>query len=280
MRELDLDALAGGRPRRRRGRRRRRRGRSRSRGRASRGARAPGGGLRTGRAPRAAARAAATGRPRAARGSARDARGRARGRAPSPRAEPLAGALRARPGARRGRGRRDARPRSGSARARRRRGRRAARPARGRRPRRPGPGTTATARTTRSSLNGSRSSKLPPPRARITTSTPSHAREPRQRRDDRGRRRRPLDAGLGDDEAHGGVAGRDRGDDVASRRGLDARQQPDRAREARQPALALGREQALLGERCAGAARAPRRGRPHRRARSSPTRKLSSPRAS
>ena len=45
--------------------------------------------------------------------------------------------------------------------------------------------------------------------------------------------------------AHRGEAGRDRGDDVAARRRVDARDEADAAREPRQRPLPLGREEAL-----------------------------------
>ena len=71
----------------------------------------------------------------------------------------------------RARGRRACRPSWASTHACRQRGRKEACPARVRPPTRPGHGQPATARTRRSSLNGSRSSKLPPPRVSTITST-------------------------------------------------------------------------------------------------------------
>ena len=64
-------------------------------------------------------------------------------------------------------------------------------------------------------------------------------RERVERARDRDGRERALHPRLRDDEPHGGKAGRDRGDDIAARSGIDAGQEADRAREARQPALAL-----------------------------------------
>ena len=106
----------------------------------------------------------------------------------------------------------------------------------------------ATARTTRSSLKGRRSSKLPPPRARTTTSTSGCSVERAQRGDDRAGGALALDARLADDDPRPGEAGADRRDEVAAGGGVRTREDPDRARKARQRALALGREEALRGE--------------------------------
>ena len=59
---------------------------------------------------------------------------------------------------------------------------------------------------------------------------------------------RALHARLGDDDVGGGEAGADAGHDVAPRRCVGTRDDADRAREARQRALALGREQPLGGQ--------------------------------
>ena len=99
-----------------------------------------------------------------------------------------------------------------------------------------------------SSLNGSRSSKLPPPRATMTTSTAGWAATRRERRGDPAAGARALDAGLGDDDVGGRKPRADARDDVAAGGRVRARDDADGAREARQRALALGREQALGGE--------------------------------
>ena len=108
-----------------------------------------------------------------------------------------------------------------------------------------GTGQAANARTTVSSLKGSRSSKLPPPRVTMTTSTSGMGRDATERVGDAPARARALDARLGDDDVSRGEAGADAGDDVALRRGVRARDDADGPREPRQGALALGREQPL-----------------------------------
>ena len=89
----------------------------------------------------------------------------------------------------------------------------------------------------RSSLNGSRSSKLPPPRERTITSTPGAAAELAQRLDHRARRVRALDVRLGDEDAGGREAAADRGDDVFLGSGIVAGDEADPAREERQRTL-------------------------------------------
>ncbi len=106
----------------------------------------------------------------------------------------------------------------------------------------------ATARTTASSLNGRRSSKLPPPRARTTTSTSGWPASCCERGDDRCRGALPLHARLADDDLRRREARADRRDEVAASCGVGAGEDPDRARDARQPALPLGREEPLGGE--------------------------------
>ena len=73
-------------------------------------------------------------------------------------------------------------------------------------------------------------------------------RDAPQRRGDAAAGARALDAGLGDDDVGGREPGLDAGDDIAAGGRIGARDDADRAREARQRALALGREQALGGE--------------------------------
>jgi hypothetical protein len=109
-----------------------------------------------------------------------------------------------------------------------------------------GTGHAAIARTSRSSLNGSRSSKLPPPRAITTTSTPSRHRAPSA--STTRPRARALHVGLGDEHVRRREAGRDDGQDVALRGGVVAGHEPDPPRQERQRPLALGGEQPLRGE--------------------------------
>ena len=108
-----------------------------------------------------------------------------------------------------------------------------------------GTGHAATARTSRSSLNGSRSSKLPPPRASTITSTPGCAQSARSASTIALRRPRALDVRLGDEHVRRGEARLDRRDDVALRGGVVAGDEPDPARQERQRALPLGGEEAL-----------------------------------
>ena len=221
--ELDVDRVART-PTLPRGRRALlRRERSRSHDRALRAARAPAAARPCGRA--------------AERRRSRSRRGAARRRSPCAResasislelcahreAQPTPGRVECRPRARRDSGRRARRPRSASLRGHRRRDRRAACPARGRRRRRPGPVDAATARTTASSLNGSRSSKLPPPRASTIDVDFRMRRERAERSDDRARGALSLHARLADDDLHSREA-------VADRRARDrrVRQRPRR----------------------------------------------------
>ena len=104
------------------------------------------------------------GRPLAGPRAERERRARARGRRPRRRERARCARGRGARAARPRPGRPGGPPRSGWRRARRRRGRRAACPARARPRETTGTAQPATARTTRSSLNGRRSSKLPPPR--------------------------------------------------------------------------------------------------------------------
>ncbi len=106
----------------------------------------------------------------------------------------------------------------------------------------------ATARTSRSSLKGRRSSKLPPPRAITITSRSCDRAEILDRRCERRRRPRALDVGLRHDDARGWEAGRDRRQDVPLRGGVVAGHEPDSARKPGQPTLALGREEAFGGQ--------------------------------
>ena len=106
----------------------------------------------------------------------------------------------------------------------------------------------ATARTTASSLNGRRSSKLPPPRASTTTSTSGCAASARERGDDRVRGALALHARLAHDDLRRREPRTDRRDEVAARRGVRPGEDPDRARDARQPALPLDGEEPLGGE--------------------------------
>ena len=123
---------------------------------------------------------------------------------------------------------------SASRRARRRRGRRAACPARGRPRETTGTGQAATARTSRSSLNGSRSSKLPPPRASTTTSTLGSAQSSlRARRPSPPRRAVPARTSRRRATCAGGKRVVDVGQHVALGRRVVAGHEPDPARQAR-----------------------------------------------
>ena len=192
-RRADVDAVAGRERRPRRARRRRARGRSRTRARAWRAATArslPCAAARASARPRARARAGARAARR--RGAVRSREGR-RARSARRRAPPLPFALEgaARAAGERGRGRGRGRSTSSAASgttsspaavgvdartsaARSQSGVSCSWPT----AETTGTGHDATARTSRSSLNGSRSSKLPPPRATTTTSTsgPAHTR--------------------------------------------------------------------------------------------------------
>ena len=111
-----------------------------------------------------------------------------------------------------------------------------------------GTGQAAIARTSRSSLNGSRSSKLPPPRA-STIDVDAGARPRRPSAvDERGGRARPLDVRLGDEHVRGREAGGERGEHVALRGRVVAGDEADAAREQRKRPLALGGEEPLGGE--------------------------------
>src|SRR5581483_1806358 len=72
--------------------------------------------------------------------------------------------------------------------------------------------------------------------------------EPAQRRDDIAGGAWALDVGLRDDDVCAGKARNDGRHDVALRRCVVPRDDSDRARDARQGSLALGREQTLGGE--------------------------------
>ena len=69
-----------------------------------------------------------------------------------------------------------------------------------------------------------------------------------QRLDDRGGGARALDVGLGDEDPGGREARGDRAEHVALGGGVVAGDEPDAPREARERPLALGREEALVGE--------------------------------
>ena len=112
-----------------------------------------------------------------------------------------------------------------------------------------GTGQPANARTTRSSLKGRRSSKLPPPRATTMTSISERSGQLGQRRGDRAGRVRSLHVGLRDQDPGGGKTRAHGGDEVALRCGLVSGQEPDPAGEERERPLALGGEQALGRER-------------------------------
>ena len=200
---------------------------------------------RAGRAPRAAARAGGAAPPEAARPVARAGCGRARAAREAP-ARAVDASTRGRRRAREGRARRALLPRSGvAARA------SAARSQSGVSCSCPtadtiGTREEATARTTASSLNGSRSSKLPPPRARTTTSTSGCAVSAASAATIARAAPFALDACLADDERV--VAGKrapNRRDEVAARGGVGPGEDPDSARDARERPLPLGREEAL-----------------------------------
>ena len=82
-----------------------------------------------------------------------------------------------------------------------------------------------------------------------TTSTLGASRQLGERGDDRGRGALALNARLPHDDRRRGEPGADRRHEVATRRGVGAREDPDRARNARERALPLGREQPLRRER-------------------------------
>ena len=161
------------------------------------------------------------------------------------------------PGPRRGRGRRS-RPRpTGLELAGRPRSRRGSRPSRARPRPPPEPGGHATARTTRSSLNGQRSSREPPPRAQDHGSGRVRRIGP-----PRGRRRRTVPGGRArprcaraapspwtrqalDDHPRQRPAPREHPPDVVEDRAREAGHDADRGRTGRERALPRGIEEPL-----------------------------------
>ena len=126
-----------------------------------------------------------------------------------------------------------------------------------------GTGHAAIARTSRSSLNGRRSSKLPPPRARMTTSTPGAAATRASASTIAAAARGPCTYVSATSTSAGGKRVGERGEHVALRGRVVARDEADAAREAAAAAACAprrrGPRRASFGFRRSSAARcAPR----------------------
>ena len=107
----------------------------------------------------------------------------------------------------------------------------------------------AIARHSASSENAARSSSEPPPRASTITSTSAWRSSRSERTHQLARRRRALHGALHDLEPRGRKPPPRVLDDVVLGGGVAAADEPDQPREPGEGLLAIGREQALGGER-------------------------------